>query len=353
MHLICSNHEELKSFAKAQNISYEAITLERQPSLWQDIRSLFKICAYIKKHKIDTVVGHQPKGCLMTVIAGRLMGVKEIIIFSHGLVHEGSTGIKRRILIWEAIFEARLAHKVICVSNSVAQVRRDACIDRPEQQYILHKGTCGGIDTKIMFNPKNIDHSKLKELSLALEICEDDFVIGFCGRMVRDKGIVELVDGFKALVSSNPTKKLKLLIIGSPEKRDSISSALFEYMNQNPNIIFTGHIEREKLSYYYTMMDVFVLPSYREGFGMVTIEAGAMEVPAIVSESTGCIDSIIEHQTGIYCDITANSIQAQIEYLFDDSTRLALGKNARSWICENFDHDILYPALLDVYKKKN
>ncbi|MDE6423349.1 MAG: glycosyltransferase, partial [Muribaculaceae bacterium] len=114
------------------------------------------------------------------------------------------------------------------------------------------------------------------------------------------------------------------------------------------DIIATGRIAKNMLPLYYQLMDVFVLPSYREGFGMSVLEASAMNKPVLVSRSHGCVDSIVEGETGLYIDISPEDIAAQIECVKGSTN--SYGVNGRKWVCENFDSESMWPkvsSLLD------
>ena len=111
----------------------------------------------------------------------------------------------------------------------------------------------------------------------------------------------------------------------------------------------SGRVNHGDIYLYFSLFSIVVLPSYREGFGMVTIECAAMNVPAIVSKSTGCIDSIIENNTGLYCDINSISIAEKIEFMIDnEKTRRQMGLNARIHVMEMFDNTVIWPYVVKV-----
>lgn len=347
MHIICSPDEGLPSFAKDQGISFYGVQLNRQVTPWQDLKALIKICKYINKNNIGTIIGHQAKGRLLTVLAGRIMRVPNIIIFAHGSIFETSTGIKRKILILENKFESICAHKVVCVSRFVSNLRLQNKIDRPEKQFILGKGTCGGIDTQKKFKPQLVTETEKDALMDKFSIRKEEFIIGFCGRIVRDKGIVELVEAFKILQTKYPKKNIKLMLVGGYENRDSIPTMYAEYIKTHPNIILTGFIKK-RIELYYSIMSVLVLPSYRDGFGMSVIEASAMKIPVLASDITGCFETLKDGYTGFHVKINAEDISSKIERLLSPHVRKELGENGRTWVVENFDHLKVWPHLLDV-----
>ncbi|MCM1139375.1 MAG: glycosyltransferase family 4 protein [Muribaculum sp.] len=350
MHLICSDDQMMSTYAKENHINYHPVSLARTLSPLNDLKAFFKIFKYIRRNKIDTIIAHQAKARLLGTMAAFAAGVPNRIIFAHGVLFETLKGTKRKLVILMDKLVARLSHKTICVSPSVAKVRLKYNIEKHSRQYFLGKGTCGGIDTLHKFNPANLIPAEQEEIKKSLGIQDSDFIVGFCGRLVRDKGIFELVEGFRLFKQKyRNLDNFKLLIIGHKEARDSISRELNETIDTSRDITHIESVEYSEIFKYFSLFDVMVLPSYREGFGMVTIECGAMGVPAIVSKSTGCIDSIIEAKTGIYCDITPESIADQLDYMYTNpELRLEMGKNARKYIVDNYDNSVVWPNVIKV-----
>ncbi len=349
MHLICCDDPKLKSFAEKHGIAHQPLYLKREGlSILSDLKALRQVCHYIKANNIDTIMAHQAKARLIGTLAGWLMRVPNRIIFAHGVLYETMHGVKRFVIKTMDKVVSAMAHKVVCVSKSVANVRLRDGINYSKKNYLLGKGTCGGIDTENMFNPSRFTKVYISELRSGLGLKDNDFVIGFCGRLVCDKGIIELIDAFTKLKHDNPNRSIKLMIIGKNEIRDSIPETTKQKIQLDKDIVFTGYVPHDVIAAYYILMDVFVLPSYREGFGMVTIEAGAMGVPAVVSRSTGCIDSIHEYYTGLFADITPVSLAESISKFFDDSYRRGMASNCRSYVVENYDHKVIWPHVIDV-----
>ena len=351
MHLICSPCDGIDEFVKDQGVKYFPIVLDRQIRIGKDLVALWKIYRYMRKKHIDIVVGHQAKGTLLAMTAGWLARVPHRVVVAHGMLADTMHGIKKWFFITESRFVSSHAHKIICVSPSLAIRRCEEGIDKPEKQVVIGNGTCNGVDTLKKFNPKMIDIESQKALKLLYGINDSDVVIGFVGRLVRDKGVVELVAAFKQLKELHSNKSIKLLIIGALEKRDSIPASTIDFLKNSSDVIFTGVVPHHDIAKYYSLMSMLILPSYREGFGMVTIEASAMEVPVIVSRSTGCIDSIIDGQTGLYCDITPESIASAVVRLFDNEYAHCLGQQGRKWVVENFEHAIVRENYLNFYNQ--
>lgn len=348
MFLICSPGCDIEEYCKENGVKYFPVVLERQLSLWKDFKALWQICRYIKRHHIDVVIAHQAKARLLGMFAGILTSVPNRVIFAHGIVYETMTGIKRWIIMQNDRLVSSMATKVVCVSNYVKNVRLRDKIDKPEKQLVLGRGSCNGIDTINKFNPSLIDKEELLALRQLYCLPKDCFVIGFCGRLVRDKGVVELVEAFEMLSNKYINTSFKLLIIGQLEVRDALPQNIVQILKNNSDIVYTGPVPFDVIQKYYMLMDVLVLPTHREGFGMVAIEASAMERPVIVSDYTGSAETILENITGLFIDKTPQSIVCAIEKCFDKDFSKKLGKAGRHFVCENFEHKIIRKHVLDL-----
>ena len=284
MHLICSDSDTLDDFAKKQGIKYQAVEISRQLSPVKDLKAIWKIAQYIRKNKIDIVVAHYfPKASLIANIANLLAGNKTKVMIAHGVLHDTMHGLARKMVIWEQKFDVAFAKKVVCVSPSVARRRREDGIEEASKQVILGGGSCNGVDAIEKFNPELISAIVTVQLKEKYGIKEGDFVVGFSGRLVHDKGISELSQAFSQLKAKHEGESIKLLIIGEPEKRDAVPQHVMDILYNNKDVIFTGKVPYSEIQRYYLLMDVLVLPSYREGFPTVVLEAGAMGLPVIVS----------------------------------------------------------------------
>lgn len=344
MHVICSRSEYLKAYAEEQGFDYLETPVNRAISIKEDLDSIRVICKYIRQNKIDIIVGHTPKGGLLAMVAGKLCGVPKRLYFRHGLVYETSTGIKRFILKTVDRLASFCATKIVCVSPSVLQRSIEDHLAPASKQIILRDGTCNGVDTVNHFNPRLIDKLKIDSLKDKYGIRPTDFVIGYSGRLVKDKGIVELVRAFDMLSYAD---HCKLLLVGMFEERDSLPVDIQERIVKDPRIIYTGFINGE-MEYYYSMMNVYVLASYREGFPTGVLEAQAMEVPVITTRVTGCCDSIIDGKTGLFADHSAEDIACKI-----DEIRLHNridGKEGRKWVGARFDSLLIWKEIEKMYE---
>ena len=258
LNVVCSESPYLAPYAQQHHFGYREIPILRSINPIQDFKSIRQICRYIKETQTGIVVGHTPKGGLLSMVAAWLMRVPKRVYFRHGLVYQTSSGLKRFILMSVDRLASLLATKIVCVSPSVLEQSIKDKLAPARKQIVLGKGTCSGVDTQGKFNPQNINPTKMAEFRSKWGINETDWVVGYTGRLVRDKGIIELVDAFQLIKANNP--RLKLLLVGMFEERDALPQAIQDKIKNDPQIVFTD-FQNEDMEYFYAMMNVYVLMS--------------------------------------------------------------------------------------------
>lgn len=345
LHVVCTESPYLKEYAARQGFDYREIPVLRSINLIQDLKSIWQICKYIKEKQIGVVVGHTPKGGLLSMIAGWLTKVPNRIYFRHGLVYQTSHGLKRFILMSVDRLASALATRIVCVSPSVLEHSIKDGLAPASKQLILHKGTCCGIDTEGQFNPANIDSEKLLAMKTRWGLQATDWVIGYSGRLVRDKGIIELIHAFRVVKKEDP--RYKLLLVGMFEARDALPEDVQHDIKNDPRIVWTD-FQNADMEYFYAMMNVYVLASYREGFPTGVLEAQSMGVPVITTRATGCCDSIVEGETGLFANHDAHQLADAIRSLHDGTSGLS-GSKARNWVRQNFENHIVWKEIEKLY----
>jgi glycosyltransferase involved in cell wall biosynthesis len=342
----CSPGIELSDFAAKWNFKLLQVEIKRKISIFHDIKSIYKLVKYISLNEIDIVVGHSPKGALLAMISGVLLGVRKRIYIRHGLVFETKNGLTKLFLIFVERFISLLSTQIICVSNSIYNQSLAFKLNKETKMIIILNGTCNGIDTLNKYNPDN--YSK-KLILNNLNLGEQDFVIGYVGRLSKDKGIEMLLDAF--LKFKSQLVSIKLLLVGPIDNRDPISDKAINIINTNKDIIHTGYVADSSI--YYKAMNIFVLPSFREGFPTVVLEASSMQLPVITTKNTGCIDSIIENETGIFTNISVSDISSKIQYYYlNGQLREKHGLCGRKFVVEKFNQIKFWENLnSDVFEK--
>lgn len=349
--VVSSDAPNTDAFCKRNGVQFVPLNIPRSVSPMAIAKAVKSICSLIRKEKADAVFGHTPVGALCAMIAARLCGVKNRVYYRHGLIYTTMKGLKHTIFKAEEKFVASLATSVINVSHSLSKLAVADGLNEAKKQYVIGHGTCGGIDAQNIFNPSLVDADKLLILKKKLGLNDADIVFGFCGRICNDKGIPELVDAFELFQKLHSNIKAKLLFIGRFDTRDGISEEKKQQIESNSEIVISGHIDKVEIPYYYSMLDVFVFPSHREGFGMCVVEASAMEKPILDSRAHGCVDAIVEHETGEYIDLSADGICKGMEQMLDEELRGKLGKSGRKRVLEWYDFQVMWPLVSDLYKK--
>jgi len=340
IHISCSHAPQLESFARKHDCKFIEIEISRNISPLSDLSALFKLYCYIRKNKFDIVVGHTPKGGLIAMLAAWLARVKHRVYFRHGLVYETTRGLKRKLLENCERISSLFSHKIICVSPYLVERSISDSLGPKSKIDILNIGSCNGIDYEGTFNPDKISPDKQIALRKYLGITPNDFVVGYVGRLVKDKGVIELINAFEMLQTKNPNAKL--LLVGPMEIRDSLPETIVEKIQNNPAIIHTGLIE-ENIEVYYSLMSVFVLCTHREGFGVSIIEAESMRIPVLTTSHTGARDAIIPSVTGEYIEMTSESIYTKLlMYSNNKSLCYKQGEKGREFVKENFSEKVIW-----------
>ena len=347
--IVCSPAEELEEFSKRYDFGYKPIEVLRKISIGKDLKAVVATYKYIKELKADVVTGHTPKGGLIAMLASWIARVPIRIYFRHGLVYETSTGLKRSLLVNIDRLASRLATKIVCVSPSVARRSIEDGLNPECKQVVLAKGTCNGIDIE-RFNKKSVSKEQLQSLRMNHGINDGDFVIGFAGRLVRDKGIIELVRAYQEIRKEH--QNVKLMLVGMLEIRDALPEDVVKTIKEDKGIISTGYVCYATIEQFYALMDVYVLPSYREGFPTSVLEASSMEIPVITTRATGCRDSIIEGETGFFVNHDEKDLEQALRKLYDDaSLRESMGMVGRKFVEDNFRQEIVWKEIEKLYQK--
>ena len=344
--MVSAAGRELDEIASAEGAASRTVAIEREISPFRDLVSLWKLYRVIKAEKPDLVDVSTPKAGLLGGTAAALAGVPCRIYTLRGLRLETACGWKR-LLLWLA---ERLAcacvHRVVPVSPSLRQRAIDLKLVSGEKARVLGKGS-GGVDLG-RFTPLRRNSSETASLRQTLGLTGQETVIGFVGRLVKDKGIHELVEAFGELSATIPD--LRLLLVGDFEAGDPVDQALRKRIESAATIFETGFVEEPAL--YYPLMDVFVLPTHREGFPGVALEAQASGVPVVTTSATGAVDSVEDGVTGLV--VPAGNTKALAEairtLLTSPALRTEMGRAGRHWMERDFHCEAVWDAHADLYR---
>lgn len=344
VHIACSNDEKLFEYQKKWEFVVFPLNIRRSISIFSDLKSIYKLTRYIKKNKFDIVVGHTPKGGLIASISSWLNGTHKRVYFIHGLMFETKNYFTGGIFRCIEKLVCALSTDVVCVSKSVSDKVISCGISDHVKVFSPNPGSCNGVDSIKKFNPLNISQSLLKELKNKFNISDHTKVVGYIGRLSKDKGINELVYAWELLRCDPLYNNTILILCGPDDDRDGLDFNTRFKISSNKSIIKVGFVEETELIY--SLFDIFILPSFREGFPTVVLEASSMGLPIITTRSTGCVDSIVDNYTGIYTPITPEGILASIKYyLQNPSIAKSHGINGKKHISKYFAQNIIWEQL--------
>nr|WP_315190272.1 glycosyltransferase family 4 protein [uncultured Flavobacterium sp.] len=345
---ISSDKEALDKIGTKNNIAVYEIEMTRKITPVKDLMAVFKLFLFLRKTKPFIVHTHTPKAGTVGMIASKLASVPHRLHTIAGLPLLEATGNKRKLLNFVEKVTYACATKIYPNSNGLKDIiiQQEFCL--PNKLKVIASGSSNGINTN-HFNPDLYSMTEIQNLKTNLGITPDDFVFIFVGRLVGDKGINEIVESFKKLSSENNT--IKLLLVGPLESDlDPLSvEALYE-IESNKNIISVGY--QNDVRPYFSISDILVFPSYREGFPNVVMQAGAMGLPCIVSNINGCNEIIIENENGVIIPVKeADAIyKAMYKMVSDVIFRTHLSKNARPLIESRYEQKVVWEAILKEYK---
>lgn len=342
---ISSNAEKLNEVGKREGIRTHHIPMKRNISLFTDFICLIKFIIFFQKEKPSIVHGNTPKASMLSMVAAWITRVPIRIYMCHGLRFQGYTGFMRNLLISMERISCKCATEVICVSNGTRDTLIKEKICTANKSKVIHYGSASGIDLEY-FNPDIVDPLLMRK---ELNIPTADFVFLFVGRIVKDKGINELVAAFKKL--SIQKEDVHLVIVGAYEDINPISNDSKNEIINNKRIHTLG--KKSDVRPYMIGANALVLPSYREGFGMVLIEANALGTPAIVSNISGCNEVIIDKVNGEYVNSKdVDSLYDKMKYWVDNRKIVeTLASNARRTVVERYDRRTVWEAQYTEYNR--
>lgn len=343
------NPNELQERAKAYGVPYHEIPMSREISLGTDIQSLYRFLRYFAKEKPDAVHGNTPKGALLAMLAAKLTGVKTRIYMCHGLRYQGCSGLKRKILIAMEKLTSRCATQVLCVSDGVRETLAADGICSQQKSRVIGSGSCNGIDMT-QFNPAAYTENQKKELRAWYGIAPDEFVFISMGRIVKDKGVNEMIHAFTRYRRENP--KVRLLMLGAFEDKlnpvDADVAAIIQGNQQG--VVYGG--QQSDVKPFLSASQCLLLPSYREGFGLVLMEAGAMGLPVISSDIIGCNNVVTEDNGLLVPPRDAEALYRAMRTLVEDQALYErLTTSTRASIIRRFEQKALWEKFLAFYKE--
>lgn len=289
------DNQNLEKYGSKEGVRTFGVELTRKITPFKDLKALFKLYLFFLKEKPDIVHSHTPKAGIVAMLAAYLAKVPNRLHTVAGMPLIIVTGTKRKVLDMVERLTYACATKVLPNSFGLKQFILENKYTTAEKIKVIGKGSSNGIDTQY-FSPDLFDENFKTDFKQKLGLPANSFVLLYVGRVVKDKGINELVRVFNRLEE----KKIIswLVLVGSYEDDlNPIASDVRKLISNHPRILTLGF--QNDVRPYFSIANLLVFPSYREGFPNVVMQAGAMGIPAIVSNINGCNEIIQEGKNGL------------------------------------------------------
>lgn len=340
--VICDADKELIQILP-NSIIYKPIAMNRGIDFWGMLKSIYIMYKLFKSEKFNIVQFSTPNAAFYTSIASWLAKIPVRLYCQWGIRYVGYKGLKRQLLKFIEKITCSLSTDIEPDSKSNLEFGRKEGLFPTHKSRVIWNGSANGVDlTKFNINERGKWRKQIREF---YEIDSDNFVFGYIGRIDRDKGINELLLAFKK-IQKDYKEKVKLLIVGPDDKSFGIDEELFEWSKKCEDVIYCGF--SNEVEKYYSAMDVFILPSYREGFGSVVIEAEAMGTPVIVTDIPGPIDAMVKGETGLV--VQKGDIKSLVESMnqlySDPKLRFRMGESAVEFSTNKFEQKKLWKHVL-------
>lgn len=340
--LVTSPSERVAALADQEGVRVETFELPRTIAPHVDLRTLRRLARFFRSLRPQLVQTYTPKAGLIGMLAARLAGVPHRVHGIVGMPLMEATGARRAILGTTERTTYTAATHLTCNSHGLQRWVRQHLTRRPVT--VIGHGSINGIDTG-HWRPRGQRDALRAEHAYGA----DDVVFVFVGRLVRDKGIVELVEAFADAAAHRPGARLLLVGHEEPEL-DPLPAATRIWMERHPGIQRVGFVDDVRP--FLELADAFVLPSYREGLPNSLLEAGAMGLPCVVSDINGCNEVILDGQTGSLVPAkSVDGLSRALGQLVDDpALRIRLGAAARESVVDRYDQPTMWRAIDGYYR---
>ncbi len=345
---ISSDKQRLGQYGVKEGVETYHIEQTRKITPLKDLNAVLKLYKFLKREKPLIIHSHTPKAGIVGMTAAYFARVPLRLHTIAGLPLMEAKGVKKLLLLVIERLTYRFATNVYPNSKGLYDYILFKRLTSKKKVKVLGQGSSNGIDTKY-FSREHFSETDILQKRNEYNIPANEFVYVFVGRIVKDKGIDELVSAFTELQKREIN--CTLLLVGPfEEELDPVSENTKIEIATNAKIITTGY--QSDVRIFYAMSNALVFPSYREGFPNVVMQAGAMGLPSIVSDINGCNEIIVENKNGIIIPVKDRQVlfDAMKKLLEDKPLYTNLQNNARSLITERFDQKEIWQILLNEYK---
>ncbi len=343
--IVCNMNKEYELGLKKSYpfIHTHKINFPRGIDAMGSIKSIWSLYRFFKKEKFDLVQYSTPNASMYGALAAKMAKVPVRLYCQWGMVYVTMTGLKRRVFETIERMICRFSTQIQPDSYGNLNFCRENGLYDENKSCVIWNGSAKGIDLDAYNIDKKEEYSD--EIKTQYGIPQDVPVVGFVGRLGREKGCHELFKAFQNIKKEFPAAKL--LFVGPIEKKETMEPDMLEYFETCNDIIKTDRVEH--VEKYISAMDVYVLPSYREGFGMGVVEASAMGVPVVVTQYPGPSSAMEEGVTGY--SVPVKDIKQLTEYILqflrDPEMAKRVGMQGRKWVETRFDRKIFIQKYME------
>ncbi|MBS9524838.1 glycosyltransferase family 4 protein [Litoribacter alkaliphilus] len=346
--MVSAEGREIQDAKKNEGVEHISIPFTRQITPFHDLYCLWLLIQLFRKEKPDIVHTHTPKAGLLGMLAAWITGVKVRIHTVAGMPYMVAHKNKAKLLIWCEKLTFKLAHQVWPNSKSLKDfILKEELVD-PAKIKVIGEGSSNGVNLN-RFNRNSLKENHLVAAMMRVVPGDNEFVILAVGRMVRDKGIEDLV---KAFLDSKIVNKSKLVLLGPMEQElNPLDDEIVRKIADHPKIV---HIDwSDHVEHYMAISDILVHASHREGCPNVILQAGAMQCPVICSDIIGNIDIITHKKTGLVYPVKkAQVLKEALEFAYvKREVMYGFAQNLYEEVKTKFDSRVMHQLILEEYQQ--
>lgn len=349
--IVSSNEKELSLIADRDQIKTFGLDMARGLSPLADLAALIKLVILFLKIKPTLVNVSTPKAGTLGILAAWLTRVPVKIYTLRGLMAEISDGFSGRLFKTIEWLTCKPSDFVIANSRSVKDYMVSNNLCDPDKIKVIASGSSNGVDAINIFCPSRVSVEERLLVRKQLGVTAEGLIVGFVGRIMPHKGVVELSVAWKQIRVANPDRDIYFLLIGDQDLRDPLPNEIFQDLIKDQRVTNIPWVLHEEMPKYYAVMDLLVLPTYHEGFPNVVLESSAMELPVVATSVAGCVDAVVDGVTGTL--VPARNPEALAKainrYLDDPELRRKHGKAGRQRSLEDFQPQKIWEGLYEEY----
>lgn len=343
--VVASPGPELDRVAEREGVRVVGVPIEREIRPIRDLLSLARLVQVLRRIRPQIVNAGTPKAGLLGMIASLLVRVPVRIYTLRGLRLETvKPGAKKVLLAFAETLAAASAHRVLSVSDSLKAEFVGRGFAPWSKVIVLGDGSSNGVEM-VAYRDRGERLTSVARATFSLPA--HDPLIGFVGRLTKDKGVVELVEAFDLVLATYPAAKL--VLAGTFEPGDPVPQAVVDRIRTDRRILHVGWVaEPEKL---FPAFSVFAFPSHREGFPNAPLQAAVAGIPTVGYRVTGTVDAVLDGETGSLCERgdVAGFAQLILEYITNSAVASAHGSTGRLRAEKSFSRPVVWKNIEEFY----